>query len=225
MTKALWKASLAELIGTFILIFIGAGAVTVNAFTNGGVALVGIAFAHGLAIMAAVYMFGHISGAHVNPAVTIAMWLTGKVDAKKGVVYIVSQLIGASLAGFALAWLLPMYATQAPFLGALAVASPLTAIQGLVIEAILTFFLVTMVFAIAVDERTPKAPVGLAIGFVITLDILMGGPLTGAGMNPARAFGPALAANHWDNIWIYFAGPIIGGGAAGLLYNNYFLKK
>ncbi len=219
-----WKECAAELIGTFALCFIGAGAICTNALTRGQVGLIGIAMAHGLVLSIAVSCTMAISGGQLNPAVTAALWATGRIkDAAEVAQYMVSQLVGAILAGFALKGLYPAAVWQSVHLGAPAIGYGLTPVQGTFIEAILTFFLVFAVFGTAVDSKAPKLG-GFGIGLTIAFDILMGGPLTGAAMNPARAFGPALAAGFWDNQAVYWIGPILGGLAAGWVYDK-FLRK
>ncbi|MBI4170069.1 MAG: MIP family channel protein [Candidatus Aenigmarchaeota archaeon] len=209
---------LAEAIATFALVFIGAGAILA------GNDLVGVALAHGLVLMAMIYAIAHVSGAHINPAVTISMLVTRNIGAAKAVLYIISQLIGAGVAGF----FLKAIFTGAPAslnLGATALGSGVSFGTGILVEAILTFFLVFVIFGAAVDKRAPAGFYGLAIGLVLTLDILTGGPLTGAAMNPARAFGPALAAGFWANHLVYWIGPIVGGIVAALIYNGLLLEK
>ena len=213
---------LAELIGAFTLVFIGAGAVAINSLFGGSVGLVGIALAHGLALMSIIYAFGNISGAHVNPAVTIAMWATKKMNTIISIKYIASQLVGAAIAGFLLLFIFGLNGTA--HLGVTDLAPNVPLIAGIIIEAVLTFFLVTTIFGTAVDKRSSGHHAGLAIGLVLTFDILMGGLLTGAAMNPARAFGPALASGYWNNQLVYWIGPIIGGIIAALIYENAFLK-
>ena len=219
------KAYLAELIGTFALIFIGAGSVVTDSFANGAVGLTGIALAHGLTIAIMVNCFGHISGGHINPAVTIGFMVTKRIEFGKGLGYIISQLVGATLAGFALRTIFNPAAWSATHLGTTALAQGVPFFNGILVEAILTFFLVLTVFATAVDERAPKNVYGFAIGLTITLDILMGGPLTGGAMNPARAFGPAVASGFMDNHLVYWIGPVIGGAVAALLYHHVFMAK
>lgn len=218
------KKYLAEAIATFSLVFIGAGSVLANDFTGGAVGLLGIALAHGLVLMVMIYATGHISGAHINPAVTIGMWITKKIKTEQAIDYIIFQLIGAAFAGF----LLQSIFTGLPVgaeLGTPILGSGITVMNGIIIEAVLTFFLVFVIFGVAVDKRAPAGMYGLAIGLVLTFDILFGGALTGAAMNPARAFGPALAAGFWDNQLVYWIGPIIGGIVAALVYNGIFLEK
>ncbi|HMB54714.1 MAG TPA: aquaporin [Thermoanaerobaculia bacterium] len=218
MTRAL----LAELIGTFALVFIGAGA---GALGIGG--LVGVAFAHGLVVVGFAYAYGHISGTHINPAVTVGVWLAGKIEAPKAAAYICVQLLGGALAGFALAGVLGGTDTG---LGATVLAQGLevgsatitvSPLQGLLLELLLTFFLVNAVLNAGVSGKATILA-GLAIGLTLTFCILMGGPLTGASLNPARTLGPALAAGIWDHAWIYFVGPVAGGALAAVLYRGLF---
>ncbi len=210
------KPGLAELVGTFTLVFIGAGAGAL-AGTNGG-GIVAVALAHGLALMVAIYALGAVSGAHVNPAVTISLALTGKVKWDRAAVYVVAQLIGGALAGFLLRALIGTTGS----LGATRLAAAVPALNGAVLEAVLTFFLVMAVYASGVAGRNGNLA-GVAIGLVLTMDILMGGSLTGASMNPARTFGPALALGDFSNIWVYVVGPVVGGAAAAFLYDRVFM--
>ena len=211
---------LAELIGTFALTLIGAGSIA-----NGQNALVGIAFAHGIAIMTMIYALGHISGIHINPAVTVGLLVGGKIKLPDAIAYIISQVIGAILAGFVLLYVFHDTSAKTGFLGTPALGAGVDVVTAIVLEAILTFFLVLTVWGAAVDARTAGHAVGLALGMVVTMDILIGGPVTGAAMNPARALGPAIASGHLDNWYVYWVGPIIGGALAGLLYSLFFEKK
>jgi MIP family channel proteins len=215
---------IAEFIGTFALIFIGAGAVAL------GGSLVGVALAHGLVIVGFACSYGHISGTFINPAVTLAVWAAGKIDARKAISYIVFQLAGGLAGALALRYVLGGGETG---LGLTKLASGLqaggatitiTPIIGLVLEAILTFFLANTVLNAAVSGKAPVAA-GLAIGFTLTFCILMGGPLTGASLNPARSLGPAVATGDFTNLWLYFVGPAIGGIAAGFLYKGVFEER
>lgn len=214
------KAYVAELIGTFALTLIGAGSIA-----SGQNALVGIAFAHGIAIMTMIYAMGHISGVHINPAVTLGLLVGGKIKMMDAIAYIIAQVIGAILAGFVLLYIYHDPGSKTGFLGTTTLGANVDPLTGIVVEAILTFFLVLTVWGAAVDGRTAGPAVGLAIGMVVTMDILMGGPLTGAAMNPARAIGPAIASGHLNDWYVYWVGPIIGGALAGLAYANLFQKK
>jgi len=211
------KKYLAELISTFALVFVGAGAILAN---NG---ITGVALAHGLVLMSMIYATAHISGAHINPAVTIGMWIAKKINTKDGIFYIIAQLLGASIAGYLLLAIFPNGLDAN--LGATSLASNITVGMGILIEAILTFFLVFTIFGVAVDKRGHNGAFGLAIGLVLTFDILVGGNLTGAAMNPARSFGPALASGFWSNHLVYWVGPIIGSVIAALTYNKLLLNK
>ncbi|MBI4484203.1 MAG: aquaporin [Acidobacteria bacterium] len=224
--NGIFRPCLAELIGTFALIFIGAGSICADSFTRGGVGLVGIALAHGLTIAVMVSATGHISGGHLNPAVTVGALVGGKISAGMALAYILSQLVGGVLGGLALKGIFPAEAWRAVHLGTPDLAASVSYGTGTAMELILTFFLVFTVFATAIDPRGAfKMIAGLAIGFVVSFDILAGGPLTGASMNPARTFGPALAAGHWSHHGVYWIGPLLGGAIAGGLYKSVYLSK
>ena len=217
------KTFLAELIGTFGLIFMGVGAVLQQQATQ-TVGTTGIAVAHGLAILIGFYALGHISGGHFNPAVTFGMLVTKRIGFGGAINYWIAQLAGAALA----AWILSYAYQGGPVdvhLGTPAIDPTIGARTGLLLEAIMTFFLVSVVFGTAVDPRAPKGFAGLAIGLTITADILVGGALTGGAMNPARAFGPALASGYWQDQWVYWVGPLLGGAVAALLYDRFFLER
>lgn len=204
------KTYAAELVGTFALVFVGAGAAAL-----GAVGVVGVALAHGLILMVLVYAFGSLSGAHVNPAVTFGLWLRSEIETRDAIGYWVAQLLGGALAGFALYFVLGGPTND---LGATVLAGGVSPLQGLVLEAILTFFLVTSVLRSAVRGEAGSA-VGAAVGLTLGASILVGGPLTGASLNPARTFGPALASGQFADIWLYFAGPLLGGALAAALDN------
>lgn len=220
MTPSLWKAALAEAVGTFTLIFIGAGSVIADQLSGGRLGLVGVALAHGLAIGTMVSATGHISGGHLNPAVTAGFMVARRMAPRVGLAYVIAQLAGASVGGFLLVASFPEAARQAVHLGTPALGRGVTPGVGIVVEAILTFLLVFTIFAVAVDTRGPHDIAGLLIGLVIAMDILAGGVLTGGAMNPARAFGPALFAGAWQNQIVYWAGPLLGGALAALLYDS-----
>ena len=213
-----FRRAFAEFVGTFALVFIGVGSVI---FSGGQ--LVAIAFAHGLAIAVMVSAVGHISGGHFNPAVTFGFLVTRRMAPALGAIYVVTQLLAAGVAMLALKAIFPDEPSLDP--GVPTVAEQITTGAGLLTEAILTFFLVWVVFATATDPRgTFKAVAGLAIGLTITVDILGGGPLTGAAMNPARAFGPELVQGEWSDFWVYWVGPLAGGGLAALAYELLYLR-
>ncbi|HLD60341.1 MAG TPA: aquaporin [Candidatus Bilamarchaeaceae archaeon] len=213
-----YKAYLAEFISTFALIFIGAGAILA------GSNVLGVGVAHGLVLMAMIYATAHISGAHVNPAVTIAMMATKNIDIARGSFYIMFQLLGAVFAAF----MLSIIFTNAPAsldLGATKLAEGVDFFQGTLLEAILTFFLVFTIFGVAVDKKAPQGMYGLAIGIVLTFDIIVGGALTGASMNPARSFGPAAVSGFWTDHLVYWVGPVFGALVAALVYSNVLMEK
>ncbi len=219
LTGGVMGVFIAEFIGTFALMFIGGGAII-----NGGAGLVGVALAHGLTIAVFGSAFGAVSGGHFNPAVTLAMLSTGRIESVKGVGYIVSQCLGALIAAFLLTVAYPADLVSAANLGTPLVASNITLGGAIILEAIATFFLVSVIFGTAVDSRGPKVG-ALFIGFTVALDILAIGPMTGGAMNPARSIGPALVSGHLENFWIYWVGPIIGAVAAAFLYDMVMLKK
>jgi MIP family channel proteins len=219
----------AEFIGTFALVFFGEGAICVDMqFRNnatGGIGLLTIALAHGLAIAIMVSAMGHISGGHFNPAVTIGFWVTKRLSTLDTLLYWVVQVAGATAAAFLLRGLIPEEIWRSVALGTPELMRDFPSWAGLAMEATTTFFLVFVVFATAVDERgTFRAIAGFGIGLTIVLGIVVAGPYTGGALNPARAFGPALASHHWLNQLIYWVGPLGGGFLAGLLYDSVFLK-
>ena len=225
------RAWFAESVATYCLVFFGPLSIilAVVAFGTGLSiqAIVMISLAHGAAIGLMVYTFGHVSGAHINPAVTISMLVTRRIGIKDGIAYIIFQLIGAVAAAASLKAILPELGAKVNF-GTQAGPRDLlnhNALSGLGVEIILTFFLVTVIFMTAVHKKAPAGMYGLAIGGMIFLIHLVGVPLTGASVNPARTFGPALISGYWDYHWIYWAGPIIGAIIAGLIMNYVFAKK
>ncbi|MBI4261886.1 MAG: aquaporin [Actinobacteria bacterium] len=232
MDETYQRQLVAEFIGTFALVFIGAGSVILATQPGGGYAgLLGVALAHGLVLAVMVSVLGHISGGHFNPAVTIGAWVVRKIDGFRAVLYVVTQV----LAGIAAAGLLRVVLPDAALrpgggeigLGNTTVNSAvgLQDWQAVLIEAILTFFLLIAVFGTAVDERGPFGKTaGLTIGLVLTFDILMGGPLTGASMNPARSLGPAVVSGNYADIYVYLIGPVSGGVIGATTYWFAFLR-
>ena len=225
------RAWLAEAIGTYALVFFGPLSIILSVAYFGSVltipALVVIALAHGAAIGLMVYTFGHVSGCHINPAVTISMLVTRRINIKDGIGYIVSQLIGAVVAASTLKVIFPDLGDKVHFgtQGGPSAILHNSVASGFAIEAILTFFLVTVIFMTAVHKKAPAGMYGLAIGGLIFLIHLVGVPLTGASVNPARTFGPALISGYWDYHWMYWAAPITGAIIAGLIMNYVFVKK
>ena len=205
----------AEFIGTFALIFIGAGAGAIGA---GG--LVGVALAHGLVVMSFAYVHGHISGSHINPAVTAGVWAAGKIDAGRALSYMVFQLLGGAVGAFTLRWVMGGADSG---LGLTQPSEGTTIAAAVVLEAILTFFLAYSVLHAAVGGKAGNLA-GVAIGVTLVFAILMGGPITGASLNPARSLGPAMATGNFNLLWVYFVGPVVGAIAAGGLYRSYMSK-
>src|SRR5215218_1357709 len=210
-----WRRSFVELLGTFALVFFGAGTImAVGPQADAGT--LEVALATGLTIAVMVSAVGHISGGHFNPAITFGFMLTRRISALLGLVYWVAQLAGGVLAALLLKWIFPTLNTDVTNIGAPAKSAAIDLGPALVIEALMTFFLVWVVFAMTTDPRsTYSAIAGLAIG----LDMLFGYTLTGAAINPARAFGPELVANAWSDWWIWYVGPMAGGAIAALLYD------
>ncbi|MGH8991107.1 MAG: MIP family channel protein [Acidimicrobiia bacterium] len=220
---------MAEFVGTFALIFIGVGSIVAAGAAGGGeggAGLVTIAIAHGLAIAVMVSAVGHISGGHLNPAVTIAAAAARKIHPMEAVVYMGAQMAGAIAGAAVLRGAIPESLWRSAKLGTPGLGDGISAGQGVIIEAVLTFLLVWVIFATAVDPRGAFGKIaGLAIGFVVLMDIMAGGPFTGGAMNPARFVGPALVGGYWSNAWVYFVGPIAGGLAAAGLYGALYLPR
>lgn len=214
-----YKALVAELIGTFTLIFIGVGAIAANQISGGALGLTGIALAHGLAIAVMVTATAAVSGGHLNPAVTIGLWSAKKIDLSNAIGYIATQCVGAIAAAFLIKQCVPVDVLSVVGMGTPALGAAITTSQALITEVVLTFFLVFVVYGSAVDRRAPKVG-GLFIGLTVALDIMMGGPISGAAMNPARHLGPALLGGGLENIWIYWVGPVVGGVLAAQVYKN-----
>jgi MIP family channel proteins len=217
----------AELIGTFFLVLAGT-AVAVAASLNLTIAglpadSLSVALSFGLSLIALVFALGHISGAHFNPAVTLGLLITGRFPLKYTPFYIAAQMAGAILASLTVLY---MYGKKAKVVAALGATLPSKNVNGwriIVIEAIVTFLLMLVIMAIATDDRTPKAAAGTAIGFTLTVGILIAGPLTGGALNPARALGPMIVAGRETDWWCYVIGPVIGACAAAIIYG--FLNK
>jgi MIP family channel proteins len=218
------RALTAEAIGTFALCFIGILAINVDAISggDGAASLTSIAFAHGLTIMVMVAALGAISGAHFNPAVTAGFMATGRMTPVLGAQYIGAQLAGAALASLLVAWLFGLEAVAG---GTPAVAPLVKPVGAMVVEVVTTFFLVLVIFGTAVDHRAPKSVFPAAIGLTVALDIMATGPITGAAMNPARAFGPALVSGAWANHWVYWVGPLVGGVLAAFLQHRFLMER
>lgn len=223
-----WNGVVAEMVGTFLFFFVGIGAIGALVFVNGGTpvdpaaALLVAALAHGVVLAVLVSGLGAVSGAHFNPAVTFGVWITGNIPARRGVAYVLAQLIGAILA--ALAVRVVFSAEVFPNLGIPQLFGGISPLGGIMVEAILTVILLIAVFGTAVDPRAPKVG-GLAIGLAVAADILMGGAITGGAMNPARWFGPAAVIWNWDNFYVWIIGPLLGAAIAALLYRYLFAPE
>jgi glycerol uptake facilitator protein len=228
---SLMKRAVAEMIGTWVLVFLGTGSVvtmvvffkSLDAVNQAALLLIGISF--GVAVLVMIYVFGHISGTHINPAVSIALWLTGRFPTRDMVTYVIAQLIGAFLASATIYALWGSRAVDAG-LGITLPGAEVSYVQAIFVEIVLTFFLGLAIWGSAVDSRAPGGFAGLAIGLVVAADIWVGGPLTGASMNPARSFGPFLgesafggSAADWAKFPIYIIGPIVGLALAAFVYD------
>jgi len=225
MKRVSYKAVLAEIVGTFALVLCGAGAVAANELTGGGVTVAGIALAHGLTIVAIGYALGYVSGAVINPAITIGLLVARQMTLFQAIAYIVAQFfggfLGALVLSFAVANAQPDAATRGDLtLGATVLMDGLTSTQGLVIEAVGTFFLAFTALSMVADKRAQQSFAPLAIGVALAIFILWAGPLTGASANPARTLGPALVRGKVEEaptiLVVYFIGPVVGAVLAGL---------
>jgi aquaporin Z len=218
------QAAAAEFVATFALIFVGAGASIL--YLNGVLDLTGVALAHGLVLAIMVSITAHLSGGLVNPAVSVSLWVTGKLAGNRAAILIAAQVLGAVAGAFVLRALAPAQAWDAASGGTPALADGYAAAKGVMVEAFTTFFLVFAVYGTAVDDRGPFAKTaGFTIGLVIAFDILAFGPYTGAAMNPARWFGPALAAGDWSDWYVWIVGPVAGAIVAGVVYWGVFLRE
>ena len=202
------KKYLAELLGTYALVFAGTGAIIIDQQTHGSITHVGIAITFGLVIMSMIYTFGDISGAHLNPAVSIAFTIAKKFPVKQLLPFIVSQLSGTLLASLTLKFLFP----ENQFLGATIPTG--SASQSFVLEFILTFFLMLVIINVATGSKERGLFAGLAIGSIVGLEAMFAGPISGASMNPARSFGPAIISGHIESLWIYLSATTLGAAMA-----------
>ena len=227
--RDLGRAAVAEFLGPFTLVMAGVGAVIATQNLGDGGNLVAVGLAHGLAIALMAGALGAISGGHFNPAVTVSMLATGNIKLTRAAVYIVAQLLGAIAGAGILTLIFPALGDLGRNnigvnLGVPALGPDVTPFGGVLLEAVMTFFLVLVIFGTAVDPRGPKAIAPLLIGLTIAMDIIFGGRITGAAMNPARAFGPEVVQQDFTNFWIYWIGPIVGGVVAAFLYTFLFLR-
>jgi aquaporin TIP len=221
MERDWYHNTLVEVIGTFALIFIGAGAIV----ATGGNNLVATALAYGLAIAVMVGAVGHISGGVYNPALVCGLLAARRMAIPRGAYYIVAQLLGATLAALALKAIFPADAVNAVGLGTPQIGAGYSVGAGVLIEVIMTFFLMYAVFGVAIDLRGARAIAGLIIGLTITADIFVGGGVSGAAMNPARWFGPAVVQGTFIDWWVWWVGPIVGAIIAALVWNEFYLRE
>ena len=207
------RRAAAEAFATFALVFAGCGAIVADSSYAGSLGVVGIGLVFGLVIMVMVYATGHLSGAHINPAVTIAFTVTRHFPAREAAVYVAAQVTGA-VAGALL--LLAVWPSQPAALGA--TTPSVGAGSALVYEAVMSGFLMFVIMAVATDTRAVGAAAAIAIGATVGMDAIFGGPVTGASMNPARSLGPALASGTWTDLWVYIAGPLAGAALGASAY-------
>jgi len=218
-----WRHFIAEFIGTFALVFVGSGAILSAKISGSPAALVEVALAHGLILAVMVSALMRISG-HFNPAVTLAFLATRRIEAMMAALYIVAQILGAVLAAYALKATFPEAIFAATRGGGQSIALDTTGGQAFLLEAIATFLLMFVIYGTVVDLRGPKIG-GLAIGFVVAADILVIGSRTGASMNPARSFGPAVASGVFEAQFLYWTAPVVGALVAALLYEYLFMRR
>jgi aquaporin Z len=215
----------AEALGTFALVFVGAAVVVVNGgFPNSGIGLLGIALAHAVVLSVMITATMTISGGHLNPAVTLGLLATRRINPASAAAYIVTQLAAAVVAAFMVKALLPVGAVRSALVGVPVIAGSVSLSQAIGLELILTFFLMSGVYGTAVSPDAPRVG-GFGIGLVLLFDILVGGPLTGAAMNPARAFGPALVSGEWVGHVVYWVGPIAGAVLAAFLWEYFLMPR
>ena len=221
---SLARRAIAELYGTFALVFFGCGAVVMDSFPGAGGGLLSIALVHAIVLSVAVTATMYISGAHFNPAVTLGLLSIRRIPAAEAFTYIASQLAGALLAALAVKTLLPSSVGRLVAYGTPMLNSSMTMTSAIVLEALLTFFLMSAVMGTAVSSRAARIG-GFGIGLTLLFAIMIGGPLTGAALNPARAFGPAAISGVWAAQAVYWIGPIIGAVLAALLWHHVLLKE
>jgi len=217
----------AEFFGTFALVFFGVGALCANEFLHGsGSGILGAALAEGIAVAIVFAALGRISGGHCNPAVTIGFWVTKRIGTLEVLGYWIAQFLGAIAAAYLLRWIIPDDTWTRALGGTPTLVADFTRLPAMVLEAVLTFFLVLIFFSATPNtDGEISSLAGWAIGLAYTAGILVATPFTGGALNPARAFGPALASSHWNNHGVYWVGPLAGGFLAGLLYDAIFAKK
>lgn len=213
MDKTLFQKALAEATGTFFLVFAGTGAIAVDSITNGSVTHMGISMIFGLVVMAMIYATGEVSGAHLNPAVTLGFFISGRLEALTAVTYIMSQTLAAILASLTIYFIMPSGASM----GATVPTLPLW--PAFTLEIIITLLLMFVIINVATGSRETGIMAGIAIGATVALAAGFAGPLTGASMNPARTLGPAIVSGNFSGLWIYITAPFIGSTLAVGLYS------
>ncbi len=223
-----YKKYIAELVGTFALVFVAAGSVCADFYLRRsggqGLGLLGISIAFGVVVIAIIYVTSYISGSHVNPAVTVSFWITKRMDPNTAIMYIISQIAGAALAGLALRTLFPD-ALKTVYLGTCILSSGVSVTRGILMEFIITFLLVFTIYGTLVDRRATPGFAGIAIGLVVLFGSMIGGTISGGAMNPVRAFGPAIASGQFTHHYVWWIGPILGGIAAAVVYDKIFAEK
>ncbi len=224
MNSKIVRPLVAEFVATALFVFVGAGSVVMNTATSNQLGPLGIALVHGIALAVVVTATLRISGGHVNPAVTVAIWIAGKIEGRAAGAYVVAQLLGAVLGALCVRLLLPPAAAELATYGTPTLAASVTMPQGIWIEALLTFFLVSAVFGTAVSSEAPAVG-GFAIGLALFAAGLVGGYLTGAALNPARALGPAIVAGELHGQVVYWAGPLLGAIVAAVLWRFILLPR
>ncbi len=208
MVRKAFRNALAECLGTFMLVFAGAGAIVINDTSQGAIGHLGIALTFGLVVLAVIYTFGEVSGAHINPAVTLGFWLAGRFPGYRVFPYMAAQLAGAAAAAGLLAFLFPQHRS----LGATFPAG--SAGQSFLLETVLTWWLMLVILFVSQGAKEKGITAGIVIGAVVALEACFAGPICGASMNPARSFGPALVSLRFESLWIYLTAPLLGGALA-----------
>ena len=223
-----YKKYMAEFVGTFALVFIAAGSVCADFYLRQsggqGLGLLGTSIAFGLVVSAVIYATSYVSGSHVNPAVTISFWITKRMDPNTAIMYIISQIAGATVAGLALKTLFPD-AAKTVYLGTCMLAPGVTIGRGILMEVIISFLLVFTIYGTLVDRRAPAGFAGLAIGLVVLFGSMIGGTISGGAMNPVRVFGPAIASGQFTHHYVWWIGPILGGILGGFVYDKLFAER
>jgi MIP family channel proteins len=222
-----YKKYMAEFVGTFALVFIAAGSVCADFYLRQsggqGLGLLGISIAFGVVVSAVIYATSYVSGSHVNPAVTISFWITKRMDPNTAIMYIISQIAGATVAGLALKTLFPD-AAKTVYLGTCMLAPGVSIGRGILMEFIISFLLVFTIYGTLVDRRAPAGFAGLAIGLVVLFGSMIGGTISGGAMNPVRVFGPAIASGQFTHHYVWWIGPILGGILGGFVYDKLFAE-